>query len=129
MIGWRPYLLTGVAIVLLAAVGFDVASTARQHDACASATRLAGARDFAAARTSYDSVLKIDANSACARVGLANATSAECVQAQRIATTDPDEAHNQLLDLAESMPLPGPRSCVWFQLAAVAKQLAHKTSS
>ena len=129
MIGWRPYLLTGVAIVLLAAVGFDVASTVRQHDACASAARLAGARDFAAARTSYDSVLKSDAHSACASAGLANAISAECVEAQRIATTDPEEAHTQLLALAESMPLPGPRSCVWPQLAAVAKEVAQKTNS
>jgi hypothetical protein len=120
MIGWRPYLLVALAIVLLAGVGFDLSATGRHSRSCASADTLYRARDFADARVGYDAVLESDPASRCATTGSEKAISGECVQAQRIAATDPAEARSRLLAVAEAQPPPGPGSCVWRRLAVLA---------
>jgi hypothetical protein len=120
MIGWRPYLLAILAIALLVGVGFDVRATDRHSRSCASADTLYRSRDFADARVGYAAVLKSDPTSRCAMTGSERATSGECVQAQRIAVTDPAQARTQLLTVAEAQPAPGPDSCVWLRLRVLA---------
>jgi hypothetical protein len=117
MIGLRPYLLLVLAVAVLVVVGLDAG---RHAGACSPANALIGAREYSAARTSYSSVLAGDDHSGCAKAGLARATDGECVDAERIAVTDPSDARHQLLTLAASGPPPGPRSCVWGELARLA---------
>jgi hypothetical protein len=121
MIGWRPVLLTALALIVIAGAVLDVVAAGRKPDVCAPAQKLVRGRDFTAARSAYDTVLKQDPDSSCAVQGLRQVTAAQCVQAQRIAVSDPAAAHQQLLALAEQDPVPGATDpCVWDQLQATA---------
>lgn len=126
MIGWRPYLLTGLALLLITVAVLDVAAKGRKAspDSCASAAVLAQARFFTQARAAYARVLKGDPNSKCATGGILTSTDAVCVQTQRIAQTDPAEARSLLVTLAETDPRPIAASCVWKQLRAIAPAAA-----
>lgn len=127
MIGWRPYLLTGFALLLIVVVVLAVAGAGREtHDPCASPARLAQARLFSQARDAYAAVLKGDPTSKCASGGIAKTTYDVCVQGQRIAQTDPAEAHRLLVVSAETDPQPVASSCVWKQLLVIAAASGQK---
>ena len=120
VIGWRPYLLTLLALVVLGAVALDVVGAGKQSPSCTAGDGLERARQFVTARTSYATVLVKAPSSACAKRGMSLATYGECVAAQRIGGTDATGARAQLLKIAESEPPPGPRSCVWTDLQNLA---------
>jgi hypothetical protein len=121
MIGWRPYLLTGLALLLVVVAVLDVAGAGRKpsRDPCASAAMLAQARFFSQARDAYAAVLKSDPTSKCATGGLTTTTYDLCVQAQRIAQSDVAQAHRQLVVISETDPRPVSTSCVWKQLLII----------
>jgi hypothetical protein len=122
MIGWRPLLLTAVAVALLVVVGLDAA---KSTGPCSSADAVIGAREYVKARASYATVLEHDSHSSCAKAGLARATAGECVRAERIADTDAPEARTELLAVAEADPPPGPDACVWTELSALDPAASH----
>jgi hypothetical protein len=126
MIGWRPYLLGVLAVGLLVLVGLDVGRSAGQ---CSSADALIGAREYVKARAGYTTVLENDSHSVCAKSGLARATQGECVFVERIADTDTSEARTQLLAIAEADPPPGPKSCVWREMAVLASASSPQAKS
>lgn len=126
MIGWRPYLMTFLALAIAAAAILDVAATAHKSNSCSSADGQLKARDYVDARSEYAAVLEHAPKSACALSGVARSEDGLCVRDQRIAVTDTAEAHSQLIALAEATPPPGPKSCVWTQLRLLAARSTSK---
>jgi hypothetical protein len=124
VIGWRPYLLTGVAIVLLAAVAFDVIGSGRNSSSCSTSDALARARQFAKARAGYAAIRVHDPGSQCAKRGMWTATESECHIADQIGKADYEEERSQLLKIAEEEPPPADGSCVWKNLDSLPRTVS-----
>jgi hypothetical protein len=120
MIGWRPYLLTALAVVLVAVAILDVHASLRRPSACATADSLRAGQLLDQARNEYASVLRAHPAAACATAGLVKTTAAQCEKAQAIASFEPAEARTELVALAAADPSPPARSCVWDQLRTLA---------
>jgi hypothetical protein len=118
MIGWRPYLVTALALLVLAGAVLDVSANGRVG--CASADALQKSQLLAKAGDAYRAVLKKDANSGCAKTGLASVTHDQCDRAGRIAASDPSAARTLLLAVASAdPPVPATDGCVWKTLQAL----------
>jgi hypothetical protein len=118
MIGWRPYLFTGLAILLLAVAALDVANTRRPTPPCATADGLRTAGMLARADRAYASVLRDDAKSPCATRGRDAVSTEQCKRMRAIGAVDPREQRRLLLALAAADPRPDEHSCVWAELSA-----------
>jgi hypothetical protein len=119
MIGWRPYLLTGLALVVLAVVVLDVVAADRPAPECATADGLRAAGFLARADRAYASILSSDAASGCAQEGRRTVTDAQCRRVRAIGAADAAEQRKQVLRLAAADPEPPTDSCVWAALAAL----------
>jgi hypothetical protein len=121
MLGWRPFLLSGLAALLIAVAVLD-ADTAGRKSApapCASANKLRDGGLIAAARKGYVTVLRSDPKSMCALAGLEDVITQDCARLKSLAKADPATARKLLLADAKADPPPAAKSCVWTDLAAL----------
>jgi hypothetical protein len=119
MIGWRPYLVTVLAALLLAVGILDLKAVGDKPSRCESAGKLLGAGLLASATEGYAAALKADPTSECAKAGLAEVDTAQCDRARLVAPGDPAAARAQLLARANADPPPPNGSCVWRDLQAL----------
>jgi hypothetical protein len=120
MLGWRPFLLSGVALLLIAVAALDASTAGRSSPAsCGPANKLRDGGLISEARKAYVAILKSEPKSACALAGVRQVTSKDCERLRRIATTDPAAARTLLLADAKADPPPAASSCVWTRLAAL----------
>jgi hypothetical protein len=117
MIGWRPYLLTGLALVLFAIVALDVRAAGRDAPVCAKADALRKAGYLTAAERAYAAISRDDGPTQCADDGREQAENDECARAQQIRAGDAKAARALLVRLAATDPRPLDHSCIWTELA------------
>lgn len=117
-IGWWPPVLTLVAVFLATMAILDHIGATRKATSCGAADALRQHGLVNDAMATYISILKArpDTDNRCATVGVDRTTKEQCTRAERIAETDPAEAHKLLLATAEADPLLAPSSCVWTHL-------------
>jgi hypothetical protein len=109
MIGWRPYLVTLAALLVLVAVGLDWHANGAKADPCKSADALSGTPLHAKARRAYLSVLSANPASECAKKGLAATSKALCERSAFIASGAPSAARRMLVSIARADP-PAPET-------------------
>jgi hypothetical protein len=126
MIGWRPYLLTALAVLLLALVVVDVDTTLRNSSACASANALMADGFLSGARQQYTSLLTAHPTTSCAVTGLRTNTKEQCAHARALATLEPTEARSELMALVTGDPALPPSSCVLIGLSVLPASTASK---
>jgi hypothetical protein len=125
MIGWRPYLLTGLALVLLAVVALDVVAAGRPAEACRTADGMRSSGQLVKADQAYAAVLQDDASSRCAKSGRRLVAQALCQRINAVGD-DASERRKRFLALATADPKPPDESCVWSALASLGPFLAPK---
>jgi hypothetical protein len=120
MIGWRPYVLTLLAVALVAAAVVDTEGSrqkakrdaekaqkkslaAKTSCSAADKARVNGLLVSAARR--YRAVLAVEASSSCASSGLEETLSRECAHAKALARVDRAQGRKELLRLASSEPV------------------------
>jgi hypothetical protein len=108
MIGWRPLVLLGLAIVLVFAAFLDVGNAA----ACGDAESLLTHGRFSEARTAYVKLLDDPATAKCAEEGLAGVAKKQCSRAKALADSGRNEdADKEYTAIATSEPVPGAEAC------------------
>jgi hypothetical protein len=122
MIGWRPYLVSLLALLLVAVVVLNVDDAGRKPDPCKAAYKLYGAKNdllLAQARVAYLAVLTKNPDSSCAKDGLVLVSDAQCQRARLIAPAAPHTAHKLLVAIASADPPTPVGSCVWRALGSL----------
>jgi hypothetical protein len=113
MIGWRPYLLTLLALALIAVVVLDVVAASRGPSSCAKADGLRNAGLYTEADKEYAAVLRDDAKSGCAAKGRSQVGVGQCTRLRPIIAADAAEGRKQVLRFTEADPKPRRDSCLW----------------
>ena len=120
MIGWRPYLVTLAALLVLVGVGLNWHANGAKADPCESADALSETPLHAKARRAYLSVLSDNPASECAKKGLGATSKALCERAEFIAPGAPSAARRMLVSIARAdPPEPETEACLTRALQAL----------
>jgi hypothetical protein len=116
VIGWRPYLLTVIALAIVAVACLDQLAPASAGSSCSRQHSQLQAGLVDTALSGYVATETADPQSKCAAAGVVTAQRKLCARAVELAASDLVDARSQLATLARSDPTPRSRSCVWSDL-------------